>query len=93
MVVTVWIPSLMRDLTHGEHEVMVEARSVREVVARLDVLFPGIAARLVNENRLRPGLMLVVDGASSNEGLRYVLEPGSEVHFVPAMSGGISLNP
>ena len=78
----------MRDLTQGRHEVQVEARTVREVVAQLEAMFPGIAARLVHENRLRPGLMLVVDGANSNEGLRYVLEPGSEVHFVPAMSGG-----
>ncbi len=87
-MVTVWIPSLLRDMTHGKHELQVEARTVREVVAQLELMFPGIAERLVQDNRLRPGLMLVVDGASSNEGLRYVLDPGSEVHFVPAMSGG-----
>lgn len=85
---TVWIPPLMRSLTNGEERVEIEAENVREIVNALEARFPGIAERLVEENRLRPGLSVAVDGTIGNKGLREPVKPDSEVHFVPAMSGG-----
>lgn len=85
---TVWIPSLMRGLTGGLAEVPATGRNVREIIDDLEARYPGIRARLVSEDRLKPNIALVVDGMSSKQGLRHPVTPASEVHFVPAMSGG-----
>jgi molybdopterin converting factor small subunit len=37
---------------------------------------------------VRADIAVSVDGEVSAEGLRRKVEPGSEVHFLPAMSGG-----
>ena len=84
----VWIPPLLRNLTGGMVQVVVEAATVRDAVAQLEARFPGIRERLVQEDRLRPNIALVVDGENSKRGLRHELTTQSEVHFVPALSGG-----
>ena len=84
----VWIPPLMRDLTGGQERVTVSGDQVRDVVAALEARFPGIEARLCQEGRLRPGIAVAVDGVSSSRGLRQRVNEDSEVHFIPAISGG-----
>lgn len=84
----VWIPALLRDLTGGQERVMVPGETVRQVIENLNGRFPGIRDRLVEGNRLRPGIAVVVDGELSREQLRRRLAETSEVHFVPAISGG-----
>jgi len=85
---TVWIPPLMRDITQGKREIKIEANSVRQLIERLNKKYPGIKDRLIEENRLRANIALVVDGYTSHEGLRQKIGAESEVHFVPAISGG-----
>lgn len=90
----VWIPSLLRSLTGGLSEVRAPGASVREVIEALEQTHPGLKARLVGEDgRLKPNLALVVDGVNSKQGLRHPLEENTEVHFVPAMSGGSAGKP
>lgn len=84
----VWIPSLMRDLTNGQAMVTVPGSTVREVIAALDQQFPGIEDRLCEHGRLRANISVVVDGQVSRQGLRGSLSASSEVHFLPAISGG-----
>jgi molybdopterin synthase sulfur carrier subunit len=84
----VWIPALLRDLTGGVEKVTVEGETVRQVIDRLDQLYPGIRQRLCEEDRLREGIQVVVDGAVSRQKLRQRLSATSEVHFLPAISGG-----
>lgn len=84
----VWIPPLMRSLTAGQDVVCVEGETVRALVLALDVRYPGFAERILDEGRIRPGLAVAVDGAVQNRGLRAAVGPHSEVHFVPAMTGG-----
>jgi molybdopterin synthase sulfur carrier subunit len=86
--VTVWIPPLLRNLTQGTTQLTVVGKTVGEVIAALDQIYPGIAGRLLEGDRLRPGIALVVDGVVSTVGLRHRLMSGSEVHFLPALSGG-----
>jgi molybdopterin synthase sulfur carrier subunit len=73
-------------------EVSVPGTTVREVIDALEISYPGVKDRLVQEDkgmtRLKPNLALVVDGVTSRQGLRHPLEETSEVHFVPALSGG-----
>ena len=84
----VWIPPLMRSLTGGQQIVEAEGGTVRELVAALDERYPGVADRIIDEGRMRPGWTVAVDGAVQNRGLRAAVGPESEVHFVPAMTGG-----
>lgn len=89
---TIWIPSLLRNFTDGLSEVPANGATVGEAIDDLESRYPGIKARLVAEERLKPNLALVVDGATSKRGLRHPLGEASEVHFVPAISGGVELN-
>lgn len=78
----------MRSLTGGQQIVEAEGATVRELVAALDELYPGVAERIIDEGRIRPGWTVAVDGAVQNRGLRAAVRPESEVHFVPSMAGG-----
>ncbi len=84
----VWIPSLLRRLTGGKAELRADGATVREVIDQLEALHPGLKARLVEDGRLKPSFAVVVDGFSSDLGLRHPLTADSELHFVPALSGG-----
>jgi molybdopterin synthase sulfur carrier subunit len=84
----VWIPALLRDLTGGEENVTVPGETVQQVIENLDERYPGIKERLCEEGRLRPNIAVIVDGVSSRQRLRHRLTETSEVHFVPAISGG-----
>jgi molybdopterin synthase sulfur carrier subunit len=82
----VWVPSLLRDLTGGEDTLTVPGETVRQVIENLDARYPGIRERLCEQGALRPNIAVVVDGVASR--LRHRLTETSEVHFVPAISGG-----
>ena len=84
----VWIPSLLQPLTDGQEKVPVPGETLRQVIENLEGRFPGIRNRLCEGDRLRPSMVAVVDGVVSRQGLRHRLEEGSEVHFLPAISGG-----
>jgi molybdopterin synthase sulfur carrier subunit len=84
----VWIPPLHRDLTEGTEIAKVEGGTVGELIANLEVLFPGIAARLTDDGRIRPYISVAINGVITHRGLHQKLREPSEVHFVPALGGG-----
>ncbi len=84
----VYIPSMMRGLTQGRTRVEVAGRTVGEVIEEVDRLYPGVRARLVDGERLSPGVSVAVDGEMAPLGLSQTLGEGSEVHFLPAIGGG-----
>jgi molybdopterin synthase sulfur carrier subunit len=86
--VTVWIPSLLRDLTGGREKVLVDGQTVRQVIAALDRLYPGIRQRLCDGDTLRHGIAVAVDTQIAPLGLLQPVRAGGEVHFLPAVSGG-----
>ena len=85
----VWIPMLMRNLSAGQHRVEVEGATVRQVIENLDKQFPGMKERLMEDGSLMPGISVIVDGQQSQLGLLERLEEASEVHFLPAIGGGL----
>jgi molybdopterin converting factor small subunit len=85
---TIWIPSLLRDLTGGQETVTVAGANVRQIVEALEERFPGVKARLCDVNGLRPGIAVAVDTQLSRLGLLQPVSASSEVHFLPAVSGG-----
>jgi len=85
---TVWIPALLRGLTQGRESIEVPGASVRQIIDNLEALCPGIKARLVSGDELRPGIAVAVDSQLAQGGLRQPLPDKCEVHFVSAISGG-----
>ena len=85
---TVWIPPPLQALTGGQGQVEARGLTVRELIGNLDLQYPGLRERLCQENRLRSGLAVSIDGIIAPEGLRATLQGDSEVHFLPAISGG-----
>ena len=85
----VWIPSLLRTFTGGEEKVVVSGATVQEVIEGLDARYPGVKARLCEDEQLKPHLAVAVDGEVTPEGLRQRVRESSEVHFIPALSGGV----
>lgn len=84
----VFIPTPLRGLTAGRLSVEVEGASVAEVIAALEALFPGVAARLRRGDSLAPGIQVSVDHVMTTRGLHAPVGPDSEVHFLPAIGGG-----
>lgn len=86
----IFIPPPLMEVTGGQAAIEIEAATVREAVRRLESQFPGIAARLVHDEKLAPGIVVAIDGVLSSRGIWTELGPASEVHFLPAVSGGES---
>lgn len=87
-MVTVFIPAQLKELTGGIMSVEVEAKNIRQVVEQLELRFPGIRQRLCDGDDLRSGLQVSIDSVMTSRGLIAKVQPGNEVHFVPAFGGG-----
>ena len=87
---TVFIPSLMQDLTGGRNKVEVHGSTVRQIIENLEKTCPGIKDRLVEDNRIKPNISVAVDDEVSPLGMLEKVGEQSEVHFLPAMGGGAS---
>ena len=83
-----FVPTMLQTSTGGVKEVAVDARNVRQAIARLDEMFPGISARLLENDDLRPNLAVAVNGEVARMGLLERVSPDAEIHFVPAIGGG-----
>jgi molybdopterin converting factor small subunit len=84
----VWIPPLLRSLTHGQETVSVPGSTIRQVIDALDTRFPGIKARLCDGDAIRSGIAVAVDTQVSRLGLSQPVGEASEVHFLPSIGGG-----
>ncbi|MCW5980075.1 MAG: MoaD/ThiS family protein [Bryobacteraceae bacterium] len=85
----VFIPTLLRDLTGGRDAVEVQGANARQVIEELERACPGIRARLLDGERLRPNIRIAVDGRIAPLGLVERVSPASEVHFVVGIAGGL----
>ena len=79
---------MLQPMTGGVKQVQVEAANVRQVINALEEQFPGIKERLMEDNQVRPNLSVAIDGEIARMGLLERVRENSEVHFVPAISGG-----
>jgi sulfur-carrier protein len=84
----VWVPAVHRDLTGGKEVVEAAGGDVRSVLQALEAEFPGLWGRLVEGDRLRPGIVVAVNGNVSPLGLRQRLDGASEIHILRAAAGG-----
>ncbi len=84
----VFIPTPLRKLVDGMTDVRVPGATLKELIENLESRYPGMRQYLMEEDHLVPGLAAVVDGEATMEGLRQRLDDETEVHFLPAISGG-----
>jgi len=84
----VFIPTMLQSLTAGVKQVDLDARNVRQIIERLEELYPGMKDRLVEDGEIRPNLAIAIDGDVAIMGMLEKVEENSEVHFVPAIGGG-----
>jgi molybdopterin synthase sulfur carrier subunit len=87
-VAMVHIPTQLRSLTEGSERVEVAGENLQQIVAALEAAHPGLAARLVRDGAILPGLAVSIDGMFTNRGLRAKVRPESEIYFLPAIGGG-----
>ena len=86
---TVYIPSLMQKLSDGKSRVEIEGSSVRQIVNNLDAEYPGFKERLVEDGRIKGNISVAVDGEITPLGMLEKVGASSEVHFLPALGGGV----
>ena len=84
----VFLPYDLRRFTDGKGQVEVAGATLGELVGNLEATYPGITEHILEDGRLKPGLAAVVGHVATRQGLLQPLEPDTEVHFVPAISGG-----
>ena len=84
----VWVPAVHRDLTGGAEVIEATGGDVRSVLLALEGRFPGLWARLVEGDKLRPGIVVAVNGEVSPSGIRQRLSRASEIHILRAAAGG-----
>ncbi len=73
-----------RRLTGGVAEVDVEAATVRELVAKLEVMFPGLGTHLDATS----ATAVAIDGDIIPDATYEPVPPDAEVHFVAPLAGG-----
>ena len=78
----------MQELSNGKERVVVEGNTVRQVIENLEQSYPGFRERLIDQNRVKPNIAVAIDGEITPLGLRGKVSEASEVHFLPAISGG-----
>ncbi|MEC9309480.1 MAG: MoaD/ThiS family protein [Chloroflexota bacterium] len=87
---TVFIPTMLLPITDGVKQLRVESLSVRQIIDDLDQLYPGLKDRLIDAGSLKSNVAVSVDGEIAILGLLEKVADESEIHFVPAIGGGIS---
>lgn len=86
---TVVIPSLLRKFTDGIERVDVPGRSIRELVRHLGERFPGLDTQLLQDGDIRPSIAVSIDGEIATGGVLDPVRENSEIHFIPALGGGL----
>jgi len=78
----------MQELSNGEQRVNVQGNNVRQVIDNLNAVYPGFKERLVENGRVKPNISVAIDGEITPLGMIEKVGEDSEVHFLPAISGG-----
>ena len=82
------IPSLLRNLTNGEDSITVPGTTIREVIDNLEDRYPGMKARLCENDRIKPGLAVYINGLLTRGSILESVDADAEIHFLPAIGGG-----
>ena len=85
------IPTPLRKFTDGEAEVRGSGNTIEELVSDLDISYPGIKDRLLDEEgKPRKFVNIYVNGEDIrfSQGLETKISENDEISIVPAVAGG-----
>jgi molybdopterin synthase sulfur carrier subunit len=91
MAKKVRIPTPLRKLTNNEELVEVDAATVADAISELQIRFPGIRERLVDDTG---AVRRFVNVYVNEEDIRFLqnqqtaLKDGDEISIIPAIAGG-----
>ena len=91
MSVSVRIPTILRTYTNGESEVQVDGSTLSEVLESLDSSYPGIKARILDD---QGSIRRFVNVYVGNDDVRFLdaldtsTPEGAQVSVIPAVAGG-----
>ena len=88
-LLTVFVPTMLQTMTDGVKQIDMEADNVRQVIDRLETLYPGMKDRLIESGQIRSNLAVAIDGEVARMGLLEKIGEAREIHFVPAIGGGL----
>ncbi len=89
--VSVRIPTILRTYTGGESEVTAKGETLQEVLDDLDSSYPGIRARILDDQGAIRRFVNVYVGNDDVRFLDALATPtpaGSQVSVIPAVAGG-----
>ena len=91
MSISVKVPTILRTYTGGSADVSVSGATLSDALADLDAQYPGIGARVLDdEGRLRRFVNVYVndDDVRFLEDLQTPTPDGSSISIIPAVAGG-----
>ena len=88
-LLTVFVPTMLQTMTDGVKQIDMEADNVRQVIDRLETLYPGMKDRLIESGQIRSNLAVAIDGEVARMGLLEKIGEAREIYFVPAIGGGL----
>ena len=91
MSVSVRIPTILRTYTNGESEVSADGGTLSEVLDSLETSYPGIRARILDDQgAIRRFVNVYVgnDDVRFLEGLGSATPEGVQISIIPAVAGG-----
>ncbi len=90
MSIEVRIPTILRPYTSGEKLVRDQSVTLEEILNDLELNYPGIGERLIDENGLRRFINIYVNDEDVRflEGLQSVLGENDSITILPAVAGG-----
>ena len=84
----VFVPSPLHSYTGGRGEVQTKGSTLEEVLQDLDIQFPGIRFRMLDEqNRIRPHMRIFINQKPAAD-IRQRLSLNDEIEILQALSGG-----
>jgi molybdopterin synthase sulfur carrier subunit len=90
MSIEVRIPTILRPYTSGEKLVAAQGVTLNEVLNDLELNYPGIGERLIDENGLRRFINIYVNDEDVRflAGLHSVIGENDSITILPAVAGG-----
>ncbi|MDX6300245.1 MAG: sulfur-carrier protein [Nocardioidaceae bacterium] len=91
MSVSVRIPTILRTYTNGESEVSADGGTLSEVLDSLETSYPGIRARILDD---QGAIRRFVNVYVGNDDVRFLealdtsTPDGAQVSVIPAVAGG-----
>jgi molybdopterin synthase sulfur carrier subunit len=90
MSIEVRIPTILRPYTSGEKLVTAQGITLAEVINDLEINYPGIGERLLDENGLRRFINIYVNDEDVRflDGLQSEISDNDSITILPAVAGG-----